>query len=84
VRRLRWEPPELQRKLPKHPYRDSAIIYGVLAILVVVIAFATGGGVLRAVVYAVVVFLVATAWTWRSWRNHEREERIRKAEQRDR
>jgi nicotinamide riboside transporter PnuC len=84
VRGLRWEPPELQRKLPKHPYRDSALVYGVLAILVVVIAFATGGGVLRAIVYAVVVFLVATAWTWRSWRNQEREERMREADQRER
>ena len=84
MRRLRCEQPEPPRRLPKHPYRDSALVYGVLAILVVVIAFATGGGVLRAVVYAVIVFLVATAWTWRSWRNREREERIRNAEQADR
>jgi hypothetical protein len=59
----------------KHPYRDSALVYGALAILVVVIAFATGGGVLRAVVFAGIVFLVATAWSWRSLRNREREDR---------
>jgi membrane protein YdbS with pleckstrin-like domain len=81
VKRLRWEPPESKRSLPKHPYRDSALLYGALAVLVVVISVATGGGFVRALVYAVVVFIIATAWSWRSWRNREREERIRKAEQ---
>jgi len=81
VKRLRWDPPEAKRSLPKHPYRDSALLYGALAVLVVVISVATGGGFVRALVYAVVVFLIATAWSWRSWRNREREERIRKAEQ---
>jgi membrane protein implicated in regulation of membrane protease activity len=75
VRRLRWDQPEPARKVTKHPYRDSALVYGALAILVVVIAFATGGGVLRAVVFAGIVFLVATAWSWRSLRNREREDR---------
>jgi Flp pilus assembly protein TadB len=81
VKRLRWDTPDRRRPMPKHPYRDSALLYGALAVLVVVIAVATGGGFVRALVYAVVVFLVATAWSWRSWRNREREERIRKAEQ---
>jgi Flp pilus assembly protein TadB len=81
VKRLRWDAPDSSRPLPKHPYRDSALLYGALAVLVVVIAVATGGGFVRALVYAVVVFFIATAWSWRSWRNREREERIRKAEQ---
>ena len=29
--------------MPKHPYRDSALLYGGLAVLVVVVAVATGG-----------------------------------------
>jgi len=81
VKRLRWDTPDRTRPMPKHPYRDSALVYGGLAVLVVVIAVATGGGFVRALVYAIVVFLIATAWSWRSWRNREREERIRKAEQ---
>jgi membrane protein implicated in regulation of membrane protease activity len=81
VKRLRWDAPERTRSMPKHPYRDSALLYGGLAALVVVVAVATGGGFVRALVYAIVVFLVATAWSWRFWRNREREERIRKAEQ---
>jgi Flp pilus assembly protein TadB len=82
VKRLRWEPPEADRRVPKHPYRDSALLYGVLAVLVVVVAAATGGGIGRAVAFAVAVFLVATAWTWRNWRNRLREEELRKQEER--
>lgn len=79
MKRLRWDAPDPPRKMPKHPYRDSALIYGALALVVVLLAFLTGGGVLRAVVYAALVFVAATAWSWRSWRNREREERISKA-----
>jgi predicted lysophospholipase L1 biosynthesis ABC-type transport system permease subunit len=68
VRRLRWDFPE--REIPKRPYRDSAIFYAVLATLVVVIAVATGGGVVRAVVIAVAAFVIATAFSW--WRWHVR------------
>jgi Flp pilus assembly protein TadB len=82
VKRLRWDSPVVDhtRRVPKHPYRDSALLYGALAILVVVIAAATGGSVGRAIFYAVAVFVVATAWTWRSWRNRLRQERARQDE----
>jgi hypothetical protein len=79
VKRLRWDSHDHTRPLPKHPYRDSAVLYGVLAILVVVIAAATGGGIGRAILYALTVFVVATAWSWRTWRNRLREERARQA-----
>jgi hypothetical protein len=55
--------------LPKHPYRDSAALNGVLAVLLLVIAWATGGDVVRAVVVAAVFFVVATAWSWWRFRN---------------
>jgi hypothetical protein len=41
----------------------------VLAVLLLVIAWATGGDVVRAVVVAAVFFLVATAWSWWRFRN---------------
>jgi len=78
MRRLRWEPPDSGRPLPKHPYRDTAILYGVLAVLVVVISYATGGDVVNAVVIAAFVYIAATAWSWRSWRNRIREQAARK------
>ena len=67
-RRLRWEPPH-GGSIPKHPYRDTLIVYAVMAVLVVVIALATGGGLGRALVFAVLFFVAATLWSWRSWRN---------------
>jgi uncharacterized membrane protein YdbT with pleckstrin-like domain len=78
VKRLRWDSLDRGRPLPKHPYRDTAILYGVLAALIVVIASATGGDIVNAVVTALLVFVVATLWSWRTWRNRLREERLRK------
>jgi hypothetical protein len=54
------------RPIPAHPYRDTAIVYGIMAGVLVVVAAVTGGDVLRAGLVAVVFFVVATAWT--SWR----------------
>ncbi len=56
--------------LPKHPYRDSALLNGVLAVLLLVIAWATGGDVIHAIGVAVVFFVVATGWSW--WRFRRR------------
>jgi heme O synthase-like polyprenyltransferase len=68
VKRLRWQ--LYERTLPKHPYRDSALVYGGLAGLVVVIAAATGGNVVKAVIWAAAVFVAATLYSW--WRVRER------------
>jgi Flp pilus assembly protein TadB len=59
----------------KRPYRDSALIYGAFAVIVVVVAVATGGRVLWAVVAAVGAFLFAMLWTWRSLRSREEQRR---------
>jgi membrane protein implicated in regulation of membrane protease activity len=80
VKRLRWEAPERDRRPPKHPYRDTALVYGFLAALVVVIALATGGGLARALITAAAVFVAATLWSWRLWRNRLRDERVRREE----
>jgi membrane protein implicated in regulation of membrane protease activity len=56
--------------LPKRPYRDSALLNGALALVVVVVAWATGGDVLRALIVGAAFFVVATAWSW--WRFHRR------------
>ena len=68
MRKLLWHVQE--RSLPKHPYRDSALIYGGLAALVVVIAAATGGNLVKAVIVAGVAFVAATLYSW--WRVRER------------
>jgi hypothetical protein len=65
-RRLRWDLPESSP--PAHPYRDTALVYGVLAAIVVLVAWLTGGPVGKAVVLAVLVFVVACGWSWSRWR----------------
>jgi hypothetical protein len=57
------------------PYRDSAIIYAVLAAVVVVIAILTGGRVAWAVVLGIAAFVLAMGWTW--WRLRQQTQRRR-------
>jgi uncharacterized membrane protein len=63
-----------RRRSPK-PYRDSALLYAALGVIVVVIAVLTGGKVLWAIVAAVGAFLIATGWTWHNLREREAKER---------
>jgi uncharacterized membrane protein YoaK (UPF0700 family) len=58
---------------PPRPYRDSALLYGAFAVIVVVLAVVTGGSTLWAVVAAVCAFVLATGWTWRNLRKRERK-----------
>jgi Flp pilus assembly protein TadB len=71
-RRLQWGVPE--QPPPKHPYRDTLIIYAVFAVLIVVVAWVTGGGVARAALIAVLFYVVASAWSVSRWRARLREE----------
>jgi len=77
MRRLRWESdPAGGPRRGRRPFRDSAILYGALAGLVVAIAAATGGGIVRAVVFAALFFVASTGYTWsRLRRQRERERR---------
>ena len=64
-RRLRWgslpdAPP------PKHPVRDTLLVYAGLAVVVVLVAWVTGGSLRKAVVVAVLFFVAASLWSvWR-------------------
>ena len=51
---------------PKNPVRDTLMVYGVLAVIIVLVAWLTGGSLGRAVVIAALFFVVACGWTlWR-------------------
>jgi hypothetical protein len=65
--------PTPHRQRSRHPYRDSAVVYAVMGVLVILIAILTGGEVAWAFVAGVSAFLVATGWTW--WRMRQREQR---------
>ena len=56
--------PRRDRPLPRRPYRDSAMLYGLLAVLVLGFALLTGSDLVRALIVAVAFFLAATAWSW--------------------
>jgi membrane protein implicated in regulation of membrane protease activity len=58
------------RPIPAHPYRDAAIVYGIMSVVLVAAASVTGGDIPRAGLVAVIFFVVATAWT--SWRFRSR------------
>jgi Na+/melibiose symporter-like transporter len=79
MKRLRWEDPVERSSLPKRPYRDTVVVYAVMAVLIVVIAKLTGGDVARAAIVAGAVFVVATLWSFRTWRN-----RLRSSDEKER
>ena len=73
MKQLRWDSP---RPVPRHPYRDTAILYAVLAGIVIGVTALTGGDLQRAVIIAVALFFGATAYSWWRW-----NQRIRQGEQ---
>ena len=58
---------------PPRPYRGSAILHAILAVVILVVASISGGSLVKAVLVAVAYFLVATGWTW--FRLRQRESR---------
>ena len=59
--------------MPKRPFRDSAILYGVLAAILLVAGIVSGRGVVGSVIVAFAVFAVATSYAW--WRFQRRIDR---------
>ena len=74
--------------LPKRPFRDSAIFYGVLSVLFVLVVWATGGALLPrwddqqrevgGLLIEMLFFLVATGYSW--WRFRQRIEEEEQSE----
>ena len=79
IRRHGPRPPLVEDRtpLPKRPYRDSAIFYAVLTAVLVAVAYATAGNVLRALVFGTGFFVIATTWSW--WRFRQKLEQQRLA-----
>lgn len=67
------------RPLPAHPYRDTVIVYGIMAVILIVIAGLTGGSLLRAFGAGLIFFVLATAWSWWKFRTRIRERDAREA-----
>jgi hypothetical protein len=71
-RHLRWGLPE--SPTPTHPYRDSMLVYAFFALLVVLLAWITGGPLGKAVIIAAVVWAAASIWSIARWRQRLQRE----------
>src|SRR5262245_31440390 len=80
--RPRQRPQQRQHRdlipMPKRPYRDSALFHLALGSLLLLVAWLTGGDLLRAVVVAVGYVVIAIGWSW--WRFRRRLQREADAE----
>ena len=61
----------------RHPFRDTVIMYGVLALVIVLVSAFTGGGLMKAILVAAAFFVGATAWSWWRYSRRTAEERER-------
>jgi nicotinamide riboside transporter PnuC len=57
---------------PKRPYRDTFLLHLAFAGIIVLVAWLTGGGLGRAILFAAGFFLIATAYSWWKWRERLR------------
>jgi len=62
-----------KRPVPRHPYRDTVILYGSLAVLALVIAALTGVSMVKAVIFTAIAFVGGTIYSWWYWRDRLRE-----------
>lgn len=67
---LRWGLPEAP--VPKHPYRDTLLVYGAFAVLLVLLAWVTGQPVGKAIIVMAIVFAAASSWSMVRWRQRLR------------
>jgi hypothetical protein len=62
-----------KRPVPRHPYRDTILLYGALAAVVLVIAAAAGTSIVKAVIFAAIAFAGGTIYSCWYWRDRLRE-----------
>ena len=58
---------------PKNPYRDTLLVYGGMALVILIVAWLTGGSIAKAVLVAAVFFVIASGWTMYRFRVRARE-----------
>ena len=75
-KRLDWSANSPPKEPPRHPYRDTALVYLGFAVLIVVVATVTGGSFLRAILFAALFWVVATAYGVVSWRRKQRGQKL--------
>ena len=71
-KRLQWGLPEPGS--PKSPVRDTLLVYGVLSLIILLVAWLTGGSLVRALVIVPIFYVIASAWTIQRLRARARRE----------
>jgi Flp pilus assembly protein TadB len=59
---------------PTSPVRDTLLVYGVVSLIIILVAWVTGGPVGRALVIVPLFYVVASAWTITRLRSRARQE----------
>jgi Flp pilus assembly protein TadB len=59
---------------PKSPVRDTLLVYGVLSLIILLVAWLTGGSLGRALVIVPVFYVIASVWTIQRLRARARRE----------
>ena len=72
-RRLQWGG-EPDAAAPKSPVRDTLLVYGFLSLIILLIAWLTGGPLGRALVIVPIFYVIASAWTIQRLRARARRE----------
>ena len=65
----------------KRPFRDSALLYAGMAIVVLTLVFISGGNMAVAIPVALGCFVVATGYAWWKLKQRLEEEQRRQREQ---
>lgn len=65
---------------PKSPVRDTLVVYGVLSLIILLVAWLTGGSLGRALIIVPVFYVIASAWTIQRLRARARHEAAKEAE----
>jgi Flp pilus assembly protein TadB len=65
---------------PKNPYRDTLLVYAGLSLVIVIVAWVTGGSLGRALAVAILFFAVGSGWTMSRFRSRARAAAARRDE----
>ena len=72
-KRLQWgSAPEVDSS--KSPVRDTLLVYGALSLIILLVAWLTGGSLGRALVIVPIFYVIASAWTIQRLRSRARRE----------
>jgi membrane protein implicated in regulation of membrane protease activity len=68
---------------PSQPYRSAALVHGLLAVVIVFVAWLSDGDIAKSLAVAAGYFVVATAWTWFRFRQRQGSTKTQSSDERE-